>query len=103
MGEAPDLTYLPHAASLQSDEDSDAVSLTYAGHTCSAEITVQSDESMGVRLSGGIDAEVPVVAHLVLKVLTKLHVGPHAYYIDHCEQNHRHHKKFLFHRYKSPA
>jgi hypothetical protein len=66
VGEGEDLVYLPGAATLHPGEDRDAVSLTYAGQTCFAEVAVQSDERLQVRLAAAPGAA--AVAHLVLKL-----------------------------------
>jgi hypothetical protein len=66
VGEGPDRTYLPGAAALDFCGDSDAVSLTYAGHTCRAEMRVQSEKQLALSLSGPARAEAR--AHLVLKL-----------------------------------
>jgi hypothetical protein len=66
VGEGEGLVYLPDSADLHPGEDRDAVSLTYAGQSCTAEVAVQGDERLKVRLVGAPGA--PTVAHLVVKL-----------------------------------
>jgi hypothetical protein len=66
VGQDEDLAYLPGAAALHPGQDSDGVSLTYAGHTCRVEIRVASEDRLAVSLAG--TARAAVTAHLVFKL-----------------------------------